>query len=151
VRLRSTNRPPTKPPTGKLAGCLEWLERYIRSFRLADKGVCPDRAYGGLAAGHRFGHDRPQDLRDFEPLWQIEPALLQSGDSRTQIETDYLGERHRKMCEAAGVDRDTLELADLALAQSAFDGGTGLAAVQDDRLIIDDAPLVEDMGIGPAA
>src|SRR3954451_18302542 len=51
------------------------------------------------------------------------------------------------MREAMGVDRDALELIDLPLAQCAFDGGARLPAVQDDRLIIKNAPLVEHMGI----
>ena len=37
------------------------------------------------------------------------------------------------------VDRDALELVDLALAQSAFDRGARLPAVQDDGLIVEDA------------
>jgi hypothetical protein len=49
------------------------------------------------------------------------------------------------MREAAGVDGDALEPRNLALAQGAFDGGTGLPAVQDNRLVIKDAPLVEHM------
>jgi hypothetical protein len=52
------------------------------------------------------------------------------------------------MGEAVGVDRNALELVDLPLAQGAFDGGARLPAVEDDRLIIEDAPLVEYMSIG---
>ena len=52
------------------------------------------------------------------------------------------------MREAVRVDRDAFDPLDLALAQGALDGGAGLPAVQDDRLIIKDAPLVEHMSIG---
>ena len=48
----------------------------------------------------------------------------------------------------AGMDRNALKLVDPALAQSALDGGADLPEVQDDRLIIEDAPLVEHMGVG---
>ena len=81
------------------------------------------------AAGHSFGDDRLQDLRNAEPFWLVEPAFLQPGQSRTQIEADGLGERHCKMCEAMRVDRDPLELINLTLAQGAFDSSTGLPAV----------------------
>ena len=53
------------------------------------------------------------------------------------------------MREAVRVDRDALDPLDLALAQGALDGGAGLSAVQDDRLIVEDAPLVEHVGVGP--
>ena len=45
------------------------------------------------------------------------------------------------MREPVRVDRDALELRNLALAQGAFDGSARLPAVQDDRLIIENAPL----------
>ena len=67
---------------------------------------------------------------------------------RAQIEPNQLGERHREMREAMGVDRHTLELADVLLPQGAFNGGAGLAPVQDDRLIVENAPLIEHVGIG---
>ena len=60
-------------------------------------------------AGNGFGHDWPQDMRDFEPFRQVEPSCLQSRQPRTQIEPDELGERHREMREAMRVDRDALE------------------------------------------
>ena len=53
------------------------------------------------------------------------------------------------MREAMRIDGDAFDSLDLALAQGALDGGTGLPAVQDDRLIVEDAPLVEHMGVGP--
>ena len=52
------------------------------------------------------------------------------------------------MREAMRVDRDALELVDLPLAQSALDRRPRLSPVQDDRLIIEDAPLVEHVSIG---
>jgi hypothetical protein len=51
--------------------------------------------------------------------------------------------------EAVGVDRDAFEPRDLTLAQGALDGGADLPAVQDNRLIVEDALLIEHMGIGP--
>jgi len=53
------------------------------------------------------------------------------------------------MREPMRVDRNALEPLDLPLAQGAFDSGARLPAVQDNRLIIEDAPLVEHMGVGP--
>lgn len=53
------------------------------------------------------------------------------------------------MRKAVRVDGDALDPSDLALAQGAFDSGAGLPAVEDDRLIVKDAPLVEDMSVGP--
>ena len=53
------------------------------------------------------------------------------------------------MREAMGVDCDAFDPLDLALAQGALDGGAGLSAVQDDWLIVEDAPLVEHMGVSP--
>ena len=55
------------------------------------------------------------------------------------------------MREAMGVDGNALEPIDVLLPQGALDGGSRLAAVQDDRLIIENAPLVEYVGIGTAA
>lgn len=52
------------------------------------------------------------------------------------------------MREAVRVDRDALELVDLALAQGAFDRRARLASVQDDRLIVQDAPLIEHVSVG---
>jgi hypothetical protein len=52
------------------------------------------------------------------------------------------------MREAVSVDRDALELVDLPLAQGALDRRTRLSPVQDNWLIIKDAPLVEHMSIG---
>src|SRR4051794_23817977 len=55
------------------------------------------------------------------------------------------------MREPMRVDRDALELRNLALAQGAFDGSARLPPVEDDRLIIENAPLVEHMGVGQLA
>src|SRR3954467_10195183 len=134
---------------GGRAEAVERLGRWVPA--VLDGGSEPEQAIptpADRAAGNGLGHDWPQDLRDCEPLRQIEPSLFQPGQSRAQIELHHLGERHRKMREAMGVDRDALELIDLPLAQRAFDGGARLPAVQDDRLIIKNAPLVEHMGIG---
>jgi len=53
------------------------------------------------------------------------------------------------MREAVCVDGDALDPLDLALAQGALDRGAGLPAIENDRLIVENAPLVEDMSIGP--
>jgi hypothetical protein len=68
---------------------------------------------------------------------------------RAQVEPDQLGQRHRKVREAVGVDCRTLEPVDLLLPQGAFDSGASLAAVQDNRLIVENAPLIEHMGVIP--
>jgi hypothetical protein len=70
---------------------------------------------------------------------------------RTQVEPDHLGKRHPEMREAVRVDGDALNPSDLALAQGALDCGTSLPAVEDDRLIVEDTPLVEDMSVGVGA
>ena len=51
------------------------------------------------------------------------------------------------MREPVSVDSEALESAE-ALPQGAFDGGTGLSFVENDRLIVDDAPLIQHVGIG---
>ena len=75
--------------------------------------------------------------------------FLRFCQARTQVEPDHFGERHREMREAVRVDRDALNPLDLALAQGALDGGAGLSAVQDDWLIVEDAPLVEHVSVSP--
>ena len=52
------------------------------------------------------------------------------------------------MREAVGIDRHAFDAIDLLLPQGALDGGARLAAVEHDRLIVKNAPLVEDMGVG---
>jgi hypothetical protein len=53
------------------------------------------------------------------------------------------------MREAVGVDRHTLEPVHVLLPQRTFNGGPRLAAVQDDRLVVENAPPIEHMGVGP--
>ena len=118
---------------------------------MLDRGAEPQKSLPTSrdgAAGHGLGDAGPQDLRDVEPARQVELSLLEVCQTRTQVEPDRFGERHREMREAMRVDGDALEPRDLALAQGALDRGAGLPAVEDDRLIIKDAPLVEDMSIG---
>ncbi len=102
----------------------------------------------GFAPRHRRGDDRAQDLGHIEPFRQIEPAFLQTGKPRAQVEARHLGQRHPEMREAVGVDGDAFAPLDLLLAQGAIDGRTHLPAVQHDRLIIEDAPLVEHVRVG---
>jgi hypothetical protein len=52
------------------------------------------------------------------------------------------------MREAVGVDGDTLEVGHVLLAQRALDRGARLAPVEDDRLIVEDAPPPQSSAIG---
>jgi hypothetical protein len=52
------------------------------------------------------------------------------------------------MREAVRVHGDALEI-DQVLAQRALDGGAGLPMIENDRLVVDDPPLVEHVGIRP--
>jgi hypothetical protein len=47
------------------------------------------------------------------------------------------------MREAVGVDGNALEVGHMLLAQRALDRGARLAPVEDDRLVVKDAPLIE--------
>ena len=129
------------------------VERRARGIpAVLDRGAEPKQSFPTAAdcpPGNGFGHDWPQDMRDFQPSWKVEPSCLQSRQPRAQIEPDELGERHREMREAVRVDRDAFDPLDLALAQGALDGGAGLSAVQDDWLIVEDAPLVEHVSVSP--
>ena len=133
-------------------GRTEPVERLGRRMpAVLDRGAEPKQFLptpADCAAGNGFGHDWPQDMRDFQPSRQVEPSCLEFRQTRAQVEPDELGERHREMREAVGVDRDALDPLDLLLPQGALDGGAGLAAVQDDRLIVENAPLIEHVGVG---
>ncbi len=52
------------------------------------------------------------------------------------------------MREAVGVDGHAFDPIDMLLPQGAFDRRSRLPPVQDDRLIVKNAPLVEHMGVG---
>ena len=52
------------------------------------------------------------------------------------------------MREAMRVHRDPLEI-DLVLAQRALDGGPGLPMIENDRLVVNNPPSVEHVGICP--
>ena len=47
-----------------------------------------------------------------------------------------------------GIDGHAFDAIDLLLPQGALDCRPGLAAVQDDRLVVENTPLVEHMGVG---
>ena len=53
------------------------------------------------------------------------------------------------MREAVGINRHAFDPIDMLLPQGALDGRPRLAAVQHDRLIVENAPLVEHVGVGP--
>src|SRR3546814_1221189 len=77
----------------------------------------------------------------------MEPPATDVGQAWAEVEAQQLGDRHGEVREAVAVDGQTLELGYLLL-QHAFDGGTGLAPVEHDRLIVDDRPLVQVVGVG---
>ena len=52
------------------------------------------------------------------------------------------------MREAVGVDGNALEVGHVLLAQRALDRGARLAPVEDDRLVVKDAPLIEHVRVG---
>jgi hypothetical protein len=83
-----------------------------------------------------------------EPARQVEVALLEICQPRTQVEPKELRERHRKMREAMGIDRHAFDAIDLLLPQGTLDRRPCLPAVDDDRLVVKNAPLIEDVGVG---
>src|SRR3546814_9828187 len=84
------------------------------------------------------------DIRSEQAPWQIELASAEPRQSRAQIKADQLGQRHGKMGMTMCVDRKPREL-DLLVAQCAFNRRTRLPPIENDRHIIHDSPLVEDM------
>jgi hypothetical protein len=50
--------------------------------------------------------------------------------------------------EAVGVDSDALQVGYVLLAQRALDRGTRLAPVENNRLVVEDSPLVEHVRVG---
>jgi hypothetical protein len=65
-----------------------------------------------------------------------------------KIEAQQLRHRHGEVREAMRVHRQFLQL-DVTLPHGAFDGSASLAGVQHNRLVVDDAPLVQHVRICP--
>ncbi len=74
--------------------------------------------------------------------WQEQMPVLQRLQPRAQIEAEELGQGHREVRVAVGIDGELCDLEGL-VADDALDGGTGLALlVEYERLGVEDAPAI---------
>src|SRR5277367_5208352 len=83
---------------------------------------------------------------NFEPPWQMQMPVAQTIESRTKIQVQQFGNRHAEIRVAMSIDRQALQARD-RLADGAFDGGTRLPGCQEQRLVVDDAPLVKHVRV----
>ena len=97
-------------------------------------------------AGQRAGDDGLKDRRHFRVAEGIQLALREPGETRTDVEAEELCQRHGEMGDAVGIDGQPVDLRRV-LPQGALDRRAGLALVQHDRLVMDQRPVIGDVGI----
>lgn len=60
--------------------------------------------------------------------------------ARTKTETQQPGQAHGEIGKAMGIDRKLRHVVRSTLADHAFDGRVGLPLIEQDRLVVEDAP-----------
>jgi hypothetical protein len=73
--------------------------------------------------------------------------VAQTVESWAKIQVQELRDRHPKIRVAMGIDGQALQARD-RLTHGAFDGSPSLPGRQEQRLIVDDTPLIENVGVG---
>src|ERR1700730_3321527 len=85
--------------------------------------------------------------RHFEASRQVQMPIAQAVEAWAQIEPEELRDGHAEVGIAVRIDREPLETRE-RLAHGALDRGAGLAGREQQRLVVDDAPLVKYVRVG---
>ena len=91
-------------------------------------------------------YDAANGGRHFEATRYVQMPVSQTVESRAKIQVQQLGDRHTKIRVTMSIDRQALQTGD-RLTHRAFDGGTRLPGCQEQRLVVDDTPLIKNVGV----
>ena len=77
----------------------------------------------------------------------MQTPVPQMAQARTEIEAEQLADRHAKIGIAVCVNREPFDVGDRGLSDHPFDRRARLPLMQDKGLVVDNAPLIQDMRI----
>ncbi len=79
--------------------------------------------------------------------WDMQPAITQMRKPRAEVEAEQSRQTHGEVGVAVGINCELRHVFPAILANHSLDGGTGLSLIQEDWLIVEDAPCIADVGV----